>query len=400
MRTYRFRLYPNKQTEEKLLRTLNLCRFTYNQLLDEFNSWDNISKYELQSRIVDLQICYPELKDVYSKTLQYENYRLFSNLQALGETKKKGRRVGRLRFKGKGWFKTIHYNQSGYKLILTGKRCQTLKLSKVGEIPIRCHRQITGTIKQVVVKREPSGKWFASLITDEQKRVQRKIIKKVVGIDLGLTDSVWDSDNNKTENPRFLNKYSEQLATYQRRMSKKKLGSNNREKSRIKLARRYEKLTNTRKDFVHKLTHYYADNYDAIAMEDMSISNMVKGKKNRYSKSLLDACFGLIRSEMQRKAENAGGVFVTVNYRGTTSRCSQCGTEVKKEIWIREHNCSECGFVAPRDYNSALEIKRLAIIEIRQELPESTLEEMKALHNNVQLSSMNQEAHSSTLGVF
>lgn len=394
MRTHRFRLYPSKATEQKLQRTLDLCRFTYNQLLDEFSSWDSISRYELQSRIVDFQICYPELKEVYSKTLQYENYRLFSNLQALGETKKKGRKVGRLRFKGKGWFKTIHYNQSGYKLIMTGKRCQTLKLSKVGEIPIRCHRQFSGNIKQVVVKREPSGKWFASLITDEQKEVKKKPIKNVVGIDLGLTDSVWDSDNNKTENPKFLKKYSEQLATCQRRMSKKKLGSNNRDRFRIRLARRYEKLTNTRKDFIHKLTKYYADNYDAIAMEDMPITNMVKGKKNRYSKSLLDACFGLIRSEMQRKAENAGGVFIPVNYRGTTSRCSQCGNDTKKEIWEREHNCHKCGFVVPRDYNSALEIKRLALIEIRQELPESTLEETKALHSNVQLPSMSQEATS------
>lgn len=394
MRTHRFRLYPSKTTEQKLQRTLDLCRFTYNQLLDEFSSWESISKYELQSRIVDFQICYPELKEVYSKTLQYENYRLFSNLQALGETKKKGRKVGRLRFKGKGWFKTIHYNQSGYKLIMTGKRCQTLKLSKIGEIPIRCHRNINGDIKQVVVKREPSGKWFASLVTNEKKDITKKPIKKIVGIDLGLTDSVWDSDNNKTENPKFLKKYSKQLAFCQRSMSNKKLGSNNRERYRIRLARKYEKLTNTRKDFVNKLTRYYADNYDAIGMEDMNISNMVKGKKNRYSKSLLDACFGLIRSEMQRKAENAGGVFIAVNYRGTTSRCSQCGNEVKKEIWEREHNCSKCGFVAPRDYNSALEIKRLAIKEIRQELPESTLEEMEAIHSNVQLPSMSQEATS------
>ena len=394
MKTYKFRLYPSKATEQKLQRTLDLCRFTYNNLLDEFSSWDSISRYELQSRIVDFQICYPELKEVYSKTLQYENYRLFSNLQALGQTKKRGRKVGRLRFKGKGWFKTIHYNQSGYKMIMTGKRCQTLKLSKIGEIPIRCHRQVSGIIKQVVVKREPSGKWFASLITDEQKQVTKKPIKNVVGIDLGLTDSVWDSDNNKTENPKFLKKYSEQLATCQRRMSKKRLGSNNRDRFRIRLARKYETLTNTRKDFIHKLTKYYADNYDAIGMEDMPITNMVKGKKNRYSKSLLDACFGLIRSEMQRKAENAGGVFIPVNYRGTTSRCSQCQTEVRKEIWEREHNCPECGFVVPRDYNSALEIKRLALIEIRQELPESTLEEREALHCKVQLPSVSQEATS------
>src|SRR3989344_2887554 len=288
MKTHKFRLYPSKETEQKMQRTLDLCRFTYNALLDEFSSWDSISRYELQSRIVDLQICYPELKEVYSKALQYENYRLFSNLKALGESKKQGRKVGRLRFKGQGWFKTIHYNQSGFKLIITSKRCQTLKLSKIGNIPIRCHREIKGNIKQVVIKREPSRKWFASTITDEQKQIAKKEIKRVVGIDLGLMDSVWDSDNNKTENPKFLNKYSGQLAKCQRRMSKKQKGSKNREKLRIRLARRYEKLRNTRMDFIHKLTRYYADNYDAIGMEDMQITHMVK---RRYAKSLLDACF-------------------------------------------------------------------------------------------------------------
>ncbi len=391
MKTYRFRLYPSKETERKMQRTLDLCRFTYNLLLGEFSSWGSISRYELQSMIVDMQICYPELKEVYSKVLQYENYRLFSNLKALGESKKQGRKVGRLRVKGQGWFKTIHYNQSGFKLVMTGKRCQTLKLSKIGEIPIRCHREVKGNIKQVVVKREPSGKWFASVIVEEQKQVAKKQIREVVGIDLGLTDSVWDSDNNKTKNPKFLNKYATQLARCQRRVSKKRKGSKNREKFRIKLAGRYEKLVNTRKDFVHKLTRYYADNYDAVGMEDMPITNMVRG---RYAKSLLDACFGLIRQEMQRKVESTGGVFVPVDYRGTTTRCSQCGNSVKKEIGEREHNCHECGFVAPRDYNSALEIKRLMRTEIRQELSESTPEEMVALHHKVQQPSGSQEATS------
>ena len=155
--THKFRLYPNKQQEEKLFDTLNLCRQTYNNLLAEFDSWDNISKYELQSVIPNLKICDSRLKTVYSKTLQYENYRLFSNLKALSKRKKKGYKVGRLRFKGKRWFKTFTYNQSGFKLINTGKRCQILHLSKIGDIPIRCHRNIKGTIKQVTVKHMQSG---------------------------------------------------------------------------------------------------------------------------------------------------------------------------------------------------------------------------------------------------
>jgi len=393
MKTYKFRLYPSKEIEQKLYRTLDLCRFTYNQLLNELGKWENISKYELQSRIVDLKICYPELKEVYSKTLQYENYRLFSNLKALGESKKQGRKVGRLRFKGKGFFKTFAYNQSGYKLIITGKRCQTLRLSKIGDLPIRCHRSIRGEIKQVVIKREQSGKWFAFLITDEKKDVPRKEIRRVVGIDLGVIDSVYDSDNHKIANPKYLNKYAKQLARYQRRMSKKKKGSKNREKFRIRLARRYEKLRNTRRDFVHKLTRYYADNYDVVGMEDMPITSMVRG---RFAKSILDSCWGQIRQQMQHKVESTGGMYVSVNYRGTTTRCSQCGWKVIKEICEREHNCPQCHISIPRDYNSALEIKRLTLIEIGLGRPESTLEETDALHSNVQHPSVSQEA--TTLG--
>lgn len=390
MKTYKFRLYPSKAIEQKMLKTLDLCRFTYNSLLDELGSWDNISCYELQTRIADLEICYPELRKVYSKVLQYENYRLFSNLKALGESKKQGRKVGRMRFKGKGFFKTFAYNQSGYKLILTGKRCQTLKLSKIGDILIRCHRTFDGIIKQVVIKKESSGKWFAMLITDEKKEIQKKAISKVVGLDTGLTDVLWDSDNNKTSNPKYLKKYAEQLASSQRNMSMKKKGSNNRNKSRIQLARKYEKLTNVRNDFIHKLTRYYADNYDAVGMEDIDYSKMAKGI---YGKSSLDSCCGRIRQQMALKVESTGGLFVTVNHKGTTTRCNQCGIKVKKEIWERMHNCPQCKIYIPRDYNSALEIKRLTLIKIRQELSESTLEEMNALHSfGMQQSSLNQEA--------
>ena len=371
---YKFRLYPSKEIENKLLETLELCRQTYNNLLAGLD--ERFTKNELQNYLLDLKVAYPEINNVYSKVLQMENQRLFSNLKALSKSKGNGKKVGRLRFKGKGFFKTFTYNQSGFKIIQIGKRCQTLKLSKIGDIPIRCHRNIKGNIKQITIKKEPSNKWFAFIMADELKKVQRKEIKKVIGIDTGLRDILWDSDNHKIVNPKYLNKYTNQLAVSQRRMSKKKKGSNNRNKFRIKLARRYEKLVNTRNDFIHKITRYYANNYDAIGMEDIDYSRMAKGI---YGKSFLDACCGQIRQLMAYKVESTGGLFIAVNHRGTTTRCNQCGFEVKKEIWERMHNCPECKISIPRDYNSALEIKKLCLEKIRQELPESTHLEMEAL---------------------
>ena len=230
---------------------------------------------------------------------------------------KEKRKVGRLRFKGKGRFKTFTYNQSGFRLINTGKRCQSLHLSKIGNIPIRCHRNIKGNIKQITIKKEVSGKWFASIIGERKDVIKQKPIKKFVGIDLGLTDVVYDSDGKQISNPKHLRKHKEKLAYFQRKMSKKKKGGKNRDKWRIRLARQYEKLVNSRDDFLHKLSRYYVNNYDAIAMEDMLITNMVKGY---FSKSILDASLGKFRQMISYKAERAGKRFMSVNYKRNNTK--------------------------------------------------------------------------------
>ena len=358
-----------------MLKTLELCRQTYNTLLGELNEQKVIDKAIIQGTIPNIKICEPRFKNVYSKTLQYECYKLFSNLKALAKSKEK-RKVGRLRFKGKGWFKTFTYNQSGFKLIKTGKRCQTLHLSKIGDILIRCHRNIKGSIKQITIKKVPSGKWFANIIEERKEEIKQKLIKKIVGIDLGLNDIVYDSDGSKITNPKYLEIYYKKLAKLQKKLSKTKKKSKNRLKVRLRVARQYEKLVNARNDFIHKLSRYYVNNYDAIAMEDFIISNMVH---NKYlSKSILDASWGRLRQYISYKAENAGKVFMLVNHRGTTQRCSNCSSIVKKKLSTKIHKCPYCNLKIPRDYNSALEIKNLMLkkLEIGQGLSESKLVEI------------------------
>jgi len=150
--TYKFRMYPNKQVREKLDFALDICRQTYNNLLEEMNNQVKINRGEIQHKIVTLKETRPELKEVYSKTLQYECYRLFSNLSALRELKKKGHKVGRLRFKGKEWFKTMSYNQSGFSFEQDKKK-GLLHLSKIGNIKVKSHRLVEGSIKQVTLKK-------------------------------------------------------------------------------------------------------------------------------------------------------------------------------------------------------------------------------------------------------
>ena len=169
-----------------------------------------------------------DLGTIYSKVLQYELHRLFSNLSALREMKKRGRKVGKLRFKPSHRFRTFTYNQFGFKLIPKNDKLSFLHLSKIGDIPIRAHRAVEGAIKAVTVKLMPSGKWFAMLLVDDGRgEDELTVIDRSVGLDVGITSYVLDSDGNEVENPRWLKRELKKLRREQRHLSRKQKGSKN-----------------------------------------------------------------------------------------------------------------------------------------------------------------------------
>ncbi|MFO7967777.1 MAG: helix-turn-helix domain-containing protein, partial [Archaeoglobaceae archaeon] len=148
MLSYRFRVYPSKVTALNLVRQLELCRWLYNRLLEELNkareSGQKLAMIDTQSLITRLKCEEPELRIVHSKPLQMVNYQLWCNLKALGRLKERGRRVGKLRFKKS--FRTMNFNQTGFSI---DKNRGKLKLSKIGEIPIKLHRVVRGKVKAV-----------------------------------------------------------------------------------------------------------------------------------------------------------------------------------------------------------------------------------------------------------
>ena len=373
VRTYKFRLYPTKPQEERLLWTLEQCRFTYNKLLEGLQQQDRPNQNELQHSLLALKGQYPMLKDVYSKVLQHENYRLFSNLHSLAQRKKSGKKVGRLRFKNRHSFKTFTYNQSGFKVIRNDLRYDKLHLAKIDDVPFIMHRNIDGVIKQVTIKHYPSGKWFALIATETKKELVKTQNTKSVGIDLGLMNYVADSDGHCVSHPKRLERSLLKLKKTQRKLSRKKKGSKNRSKQKIKAARVHEKIVNQRNDFLHKLSRYYVNNYGLIAVEDLNIHGLVKLSYN--ARNMMDASWSRFVQMLCFKAESAGCTVVKVEPRGTTQKCSQCGTIVPKKLWDRMHNCA-CGFQADRDYNAALNILKRAL---GQELPEFTPVEIEPL---------------------
>ncbi|MEX2720394.1 MAG: RNA-guided endonuclease InsQ/TnpB family protein [Candidatus Wukongarchaeota archaeon] len=386
MISYKFRLYPDKKQEEKMFEVLDRCRFVYNKMLEGLNKQDKPNRFELQNSLPELKEKYLELKKVYSKVLQYESYRLFSNLRSLAGLKKNGKKVGRLRFKGKGWFKTFTYNQSGFKIIETSKRHDLLHLSKIGDIKIRIHRKVEGKIKQVTVKRYSSGRWYAFLCY-EQIIPDKKEVEKVVGIDVGIIRYVTDTDGRQIEHPLYLNNSLKSLRRNQRKLSKKKKGSNNYNKQKIKVAKMYEKVKNQRDDFLQKLSRFYADNYDFIAVEKLNIKGLIRISYN--ARNVMDSSWRKFAQFLSYKAERAGKTVVEVNPRGTTQECYKCGKEVKKSLAVRIHKCPYCGLEIERDYNSSFVVLKRGLEEVLgQGLSEFTPAEIEPLPREISASSV------------
>lgn len=315
------------------------------------------SRYDLQEELPELKREWEGLRDVHSKVLQMVLKQLYDNLKSLSEKKKNGYKVGKLRYKGKGWFKTIEYNQSGFKLKKTENRLDRLQLSKIGEIPIKLHRKLEGKVKGVIIKRDKAGDWYAIFQTEQEtEKTDTKELDNIeaVGIDLGIQKFIVDSDGNRIEHPKNVEKAEERLKKEQRNLSRKEKGSNNYEKQRKKVARLHKRVGNRRMDFLHKLSNAYVRKYDKIVLENLNISEMVQGEMN--SKNTMDSAWRTFIQLLLYKAESAGVEVVLVDPEDTSKECSRCGVKTEKELWQREHSCPSCGYETDRDYNASINI--------------------------------------------
>ena len=384
MISYKFRMYPNKQQTEKLDFALDICRQAYNIMLGELRDQAIIDRNMIQSILPDLKICEPRFREVYSKTLQYECYKLFSNLSALSALKKQGRKVGQLKFKGKKFFDTITYNQSGFDLEHIFGKNGRLKLSKIGDVKLKLHRLPEGNVKQVTLKRM-NDKWFAFVISDGKTRLKHG--DKVLGIDLGINHYLVDSEGNKVEHPKNYERMLPKLKMAHRNLSKKKKGSKNRLKAKKSLNRIYEKVNNQRTDFLHKTSTNLIRQCKVIVVEDLNIKGMME---QRYfnAKNITDSSWNKFIQMLEYKAENSGVEIIKVNPKDTTKICSNCGHIQKMHLWERTYKCKDCLFEMCRDENSAINIKSLGLGQSYVEIiSDSSSEEQ---------SSMKQEAITST----
>jgi len=386
--SYKYRAYPDKGTDIRLNTALDTCRWLYNRLLEELNvareNGISLTMYKTQAQIVTLKDENPALKGVYSKVLQMVNYTLWSNISTLGQLKKNRRKIGKLRSKGANRYRTLNYNQSGFKI---DREHSTITFSKIGPIRFRMHRPYSGKVKGVLITHS-GGTWYV-IVQAELEFPEPTGKGRSVAIDVGLNSFAVDTDGGVIENPRFYEHSLDRIRRQQQSVARKKRFSNNWKKAKAKLYKAYEHVNNQRKDFLHKLSRQYVDNYDVICVEDLNIKSLKEnGNHTGLHRSIHDASWGSFFMYLSYKAESAGTRLIRVDPRNTSQLCSNCGSIVKKSLSDRVHECPYCGFVADRDYNAAVNIRRVGM-----EQPFEPVEMIPLHHISVmQVLSMKQEA--------
>lgn len=357
-KTYKYRLYPNKQQIEKLEQTLTTCRMLYNDALNERKTYyeknhKGLTAFTQINSLPDKKLENSYLNQVHSQILQDVFRRLDKAFQNFFRRVRQGEKPGYPRFKSANRYHSFTYPQyGGFKLTDDG-----LGLSKIGTIKIKLHRPLESKPKTCTIKRE-IDRWYACISCEVEPQL-KSIPLEAIGIDMGIEHFAFLSNGQTVANPKYLRISEHKLTKAQRRLSKRRKRSKNRRKQAIQVAKVHRKIKDQRSDFLHKLSRNIVDRFSYIAIENLTIEKMLK---NKYlAKSISDASWGQFINYLNYKAEEAGSQIVKVSPKDTSQLCSQCGSLVKKSLRVRVHKCPECGLILHRDHNSAIVILQRAI---------------------------------------
>ncbi len=367
----KLRLYPDRAQERALNDTLETCRLVYNSLVgDRKFQYDtekvSVGRYTQQAYLPKWKSKmlpggkkgHPELKAVYSQVLQDVVHRVDLAFKAFFDRAAKGETPGFPRPKGEGQYDSITFTQND-----SFKVCDsTIRLAKIGQVKAKLHRRPWGELKTCTVRRI-NGKWFACLCQEVEPELLPPSTE-AVGIDVGLKTFAAFSDGTFIENPRFFRKEEKALAKAQRKLSKQKRGSRERRKARKVVSRIHERIRNRRHDFCHQNARRIVNRFGIIAVEKLSVKNMLGN--HCLAKSISDASWSQFRSILTSKAESAGREVLAVNPAYTSQDCSGCGYRpdgkdgrTKKKLSDRWHLCPMCGLSVDRDTNAAVNILAL-----------------------------------------
>jgi putative transposase len=366
LRAYKYRIYPNSEQAQKLEQFFGATRFIYNWGLEQKikqyqQDKTNLSCFDLINKLTKLkkQEEFKWLHDVYSQSLQaslknldnaFVNFFRKNSDFPKFKTKRKSRASCQFP-------QHVKINFEQYQVFIP--KLKYVKFAK--------DRKFNGVIKTCTVFKSKTNKYYISILVEdglELPNKQKVNENNTLGIDLGIKDFLVLSNGTKIPNPKFLEKSEKKIAKRNRELSRKQKGSQNREKARLKLAKTYEKITNKRDDFLHKLSHKLVteSQITTLCVEDLNISGMMKN--SRLARSISSASWSRFISMVKYKADWYGKNVIQINRFDASSKTCSCGVKndsltLKDRFWT----CSSCGTTHDRDVLAANNIKKFALMQ-------------------------------------